>query len=86
MYGVVGGFLCVLYFLKTSLYFELILILIFPTLIEFITGYLYLKIKKTRLWDYSEEFFSLKGIICLKFSFFWFIISAFYYYLVLPLI
>lgn len=81
MYGLMGVFLVLIYFVNLSLVSKLILIFIIPTLIEFLTGYLYLRIKKIRLWDYSEEKFNFMGIICLKFSLIWFIISVIYYFL-----
>ncbi len=81
MYGVMSVFLTLIYFINMSLVFKLILIFIIPTLIEFLTGYLYLKTKGIRLWDYSKEKFNFMGIICLRFSLVWFIISVIYYYL-----
>jgi uncharacterized membrane protein len=86
MYGLVGISLVLIHYLKVSLIYELLLLFIVPTLIEFITGYLYLKIKNIRLWNYQDELYNWKGLICLKFSFFWFIISAVYFYLILPLL
>ena len=86
MYGLTGAFLVFLYFFNISLIFKIILMFIFPTFIEFITGYLYLKIRKIYLWNYSKEPFNFMGIICPLFSFYWFIISLIYYYLFLPLI
>lgn len=84
MYGFTGIFLVLIYSFNTSLAFKLFLILIIPTLIEFLTGYVYFKIKRIRLWDYSKEKLNFMGIICLRFSLIWFIISVFYYYLVIP--
>ena len=83
MYGFMGAFLVFIYFLDLSPVFKLILIFIVPISIEFITGYLYFKIKKVRLWDYSKEKFNFLGIICLRFSLIWFIVSVVYYYLFL---
>jgi len=85
IYGLTGAFLIFLYFLNISLSFKLILIFIFPTLIEFVIGYLYLKTKRVYLWDYSKESFNFMGLICLRFSLIWFIFAIIYYYLVLPL-
>ena len=83
MYGLIAAFLTILYFLQISLVSKLILMFIIPTLIEFTTGYLYLKIKKIHLWDYREEKYNFMGLICPLFSFFWFIISVLYYFLFL---
>jgi uncharacterized membrane protein len=86
MYGLTSIFLFFVYFLNISLVVKLILIFVFPTIVEFVTGYLYLKIKGIYLWDYSKEFLNFKGIICPLFSIFWFIISIIYYYLVIPIL
>ena len=56
------------------------------TLIELIAGELLLKFYNTRLWDYSDEKFNYKGFICLKFSIFWMLLSAGYYFIIHPLI
>ena len=83
-YGFAGAALAILYFFDISLSWNLVIIFIIPTLIEFIIGYSYFKTKKIRLWDYSREKFNLMGIICLRFSLVWFIVSAAYYYMLLP--
>ena len=54
------------------------------TIIELIGGILLLKFFNLRLWDYRDEKFNYKGFICLKFSFFWMLISAVYYFLIHP--
>lgn len=56
------------------------------TVIEYIAGILSLKVVKVRLWDYSDEWGNIQGIICPKFSFFWTILGAIYYFLVHPYI
>ena len=86
IYGLTGAFLVLIYFFNISLLYELILIFIFPTLVEFLTGYFYLKINRVYLWDYSREKFNFKKLICLKFSLIWFVITATYYYLFLQTI
>lgn len=86
MYGLSAVFLYFLYFLNISIIYKVILILLFMTTIEFLTGYLYFLFKKIHLWDYSNQPLNYKGFICLKFSFYWVIIALFYYYLILPFI
>ena len=73
-----------IYLLKTNLAIKILLILILTTGIEFVIGYTYLIIKKARLWDYSSERFNLKGIISLRFSLYWLLLSLIYYYLIIP--
>ena len=86
MYGLTASFLVFIYFLQASLFLKLILIFIFPTLIEFIIGYSYLKIKGKYLWTYFEYSPNFMGIITPLFSLFWFIIAVTYYYSILPII
>ena len=51
---------------------------------EYLAGILCLKIAKVRLWDYSDEWKNVDGIICPKFSLFWALLGAIYYYLIHP--
>ena len=48
------------------------------TLIEYIAGILALKIMKVRLWDYTNEWGNVQGIICPKFSLIWAVLGAVY--------
>lgn len=54
------------------------------TAIEYIAGIIFIKGMKVKLWDYSEEWGNIQGIICPKFSFFWAVLSAVYYFLIHP--
>ena len=54
------------------------------TAIEYIAGILSLKVAHVRLWDYTNEWGNIQGIICPKFSFFWAVLGAAYYFLVHP--
>ncbi len=56
------------------------------TLIEYVTGLLCLYVLKVRLWDYSSEWANLQGLICPRFSAFWAILGALYYFLIHPYI
>lgn len=86
MYGLTGIFLYLISLSNISLYFKILLILIFTTAIEFIIGYSYFKFKNNRLWDYSNQPFNYKGFICPLFSLYWLVISLVYYYLVMTLL
>ncbi|MBQ9098253.1 MAG: putative ABC transporter permease [Clostridia bacterium] len=56
------------------------------TLIELVGGAIAVKCFHVRLWDYSGEWKNFKGLICPKFSLFWGIICAgFYFGLYMPL-
>lgn len=54
------------------------------TLIEYLAGVFCLKYLKVRLWDYSDLWGNVQGIICPLFSFFWAILGAMYYFLIHP--
>ena len=56
------------------------------TLIEYIAGIACLKYLKVRLWDYSNLWGNIQGIICPLFSFFWAALGAAYYFLIHPYI
>ena len=54
------------------------------TLIEYIAGILCLKVMKVRLWDYSDLWGNIQGIICPLFSAIWAALGAVYYFLIHP--
>lgn len=93
-----GCGLCILYLVAqldqhisiSSLFLRrLVIILIMAicmTAIEYIAGICSLKFAKVRLWDYSGEWGNLNGIICPKFSCFWAVLGAIYYFLIHPYI
>lgn len=66
---------------KAMLFF---LMAVSMTLIEYIAGICVLKSSKIRLWDYSNEWGNIQGIICPKFSFFWAMLGALYYFVIHP--
>ncbi|MDU5923679.1 MAG: putative ABC transporter permease [Finegoldia magna] len=51
--------------------------LIIATALEFLSGYLIEKIFKVRYWDYTERFMNVKGLICLRSSLFFGVMSIF---------
>lgn len=54
------------------------------TLLEYIAGLIFIKGMNLKLWDYSDEWGNLQGIICPRFSFFWALLGAVYYFLIHP--
>lgn len=54
------------------------------TAIEYISGIVILKTTKVRLWDYTNEWGNIQGIICPKFSLIWALLGGAYYFLVHP--
>ncbi|MCT4632273.1 MAG: putative ABC transporter permease [Firmicutes bacterium] len=82
-----GSGVCLLYIVSDfniALGFKIVLFTIITTLIEYITGLFFLKYYKTRLWDYSNLKFNVQGIIAPLYSFFWTILSLFFYYILYP--
>ena len=66
---------------KTTLFLGMAICM---TVIEYIAGILALKIMKVRLWDYSNEWGNIQGIICPKFSLIWAVLGAVYYFFIHP--
>lgn len=54
------------------------------TAVEYIAGVFCLRVLNVRLWDYSDAWGNLQGIICPEFSFFWAVLGAVYYFLIHP--
>ncbi|MBR0208046.1 MAG: putative ABC transporter permease [Oscillospiraceae bacterium] len=54
------------------------------TAIEYFAGLALLKWAKLRLWDYSDCRGNVRGLICPRFSFYWAVLGALYYFLVHP--
>lgn len=49
------------------------------TLIEYLTGLIFIKGMRIRLWDYSNQWKNIQGIICPLFTFFWFVLCSIYF-------
>lgn len=62
----------------------LLLAMLVMTLIELFGGFIAVCIFRVRLWDYSGEWMNFHGLICPKFSLFWGLICAAYYFLLYP--
>lgn len=54
------------------------------TLMEYWAGIIFIKGMNIKLWDYSNEWGNIKGIICPKFSLYWMVLSAIYYFIIHP--
>ena len=66
--------------------YKIILLIIIPTLIELLTGFIFEKYFRIKLWDYSKSFLNFKGIICPLASFCWIVLSMIYYFILHDLI
>lgn len=54
------------------------------TIIEYVSGIISIKLAKVRLWDYTNEWGNIQGIICPKFSLIWALFGGAYYLLIHP--
>ncbi len=91
-----GSGLCILYLIALLEDFNLIqshfwnkfvlfsAMAICMTAIEYIAGIVSLKVGKVRLWDYTNEWGNIQGIICPKFSVIWAAIGGIYYFFIHP--
>ena len=52
------------------------------TLIEYIAGIIFIKGMNVKLWDYSNMWGNIQGIICPLYSFFWCVLGAVYYFFI----
>lgn len=76
-----------LHWFQSTFWNRIVLFLIMAvcmTVIEYIAGIFCLKVTKVRLWDYSDEWGNIQGIICPRFSALWAVLGAAYYFLIHP--
>lgn len=52
--------------------------------IELVTGLVFIRFLKKRLWNYEHRFLSIADCVCLKYSIYWVILAFSYEYLLLP--
>lgn len=64
----------------------LAIICVVMTGIEYVSGLIFIKGMGIKLWDYSDRFGNIQGIICPLFSFFWTLIGGMYVFLLDPLV
>lgn len=69
-------------FIQKALLFVLMAMCI--TLMEYVAGIIFIKGMKIKLWDYSNCWGNIKGVICPQYSFYWIILSAVYYFFIHP--
>lgn len=63
---------------------NIIIMGILMTVVEYIAGLIFIKGMNVKLWDYSKEWGNIQGIICPKFSFYWTVIGALYFFFIQP--
>lgn len=86
-FGVVGLFGISLLPIDTGMaWLDAVLIILIMgvamTLIEYIAGLIFIKGMNIKLWDYSDRWGNIQGIICPLFSLFWLLVSAFFYFVI----
>lgn len=54
------------------------------TTLEYLSGYIILKLFNLRLWDYSDNKLNINGFVCFKFSIVWGLMALLFYYLIFP--
>lgn len=54
------------------------------TFVEYIAGLIFIKSMNIKLWDYSSMRGNIQGIICPTYTFYWYLLSAFYYFILHP--
>lgn len=65
-----------------NIFLTAIIMGIILTVIELVTGLIFITYGKIKLWDYSNEWGNYKGIICPLFSLFWCICALIYDYFI----
>lgn len=58
-----------------------LLLFVALTLLEYLTGLIFIKGMKIKLWDYSKQWGNIQGIICPLFSLLWGVVAALFVYL-----
>ncbi|MGN0806712.1 MAG: putative ABC transporter permease [Candidatus Coproplasma sp.] len=90
-FGVVGMYLLCLIPIDTGINWlnaliTVAIIGVVMTLIEYIAGLIFIKGMRVKLWDYSDRWGNIQGIICPLFSFFWLAVGALYYFVIDPFV
>lgn len=75
MYAIAMALIVELYNALPNIIFLIIISFIIPTSVEYITGVLMRRFFHKNYWDYSQEKYNYEGIICLRFSLIWVILS-----------
>lgn len=75
------SFISNFYLQKTFLFIVMALCI---TIFEYIAGLIFIKGMKIKLWDYSKCKGNIQGIICPLYTFFWYLLSASYYFFIHP--
>lgn len=86
LYGFGVLILYLISLLNIHIIYKLLIIVTSLTLLEYITGLIFIKLLNIKLWDYSNTKYNISGIITPVFSLYWLILGSLYIYLINPLI
>lgn len=75
MYAIAMSWILELYKVLPNIMLLIIISFIIPTSVEYITGFLMRRFFHKDYWDYSKEKYNYEGIICLRFSLIWVLLS-----------
>ncbi|MEK4516792.1 putative ABC transporter permease [Paenibacillus sp. FSL H8-0122] len=86
MYGCAPLLLLAAYESRLPFLSFLLLALLIPSAVEFVSGWLLKRMFRRQWWDYSAMPYQLKGHICLKFSLYWWGLSLICIYAIQPMV
>lgn len=69
-----------------AIYIKAVVFFVSNTLLELLTGIIFVKFFRIRLWNYSDRKLNFKGHICIAFSTYWTLLSLFIYMFLYPFI
>ena len=61
-----------------------VLMAICITAMEYIGGLVFIKGMRIQLWDYSDKWGNVGGLVCPEYTFYWWVLSAVYYFFIHP--
>ena len=87
MYGIAMCILILFYYkLQINNFMFILMCIIVPTTVEFISGYLLKYIFNLEFWCYNNQFLNYKGLICFKFALYWTFLTFFFIRYIQPYI
>ena len=87
MYGTAATILVCMYeFLEFSKLSMIPFFFLVPTTVEYVSGFLLEKYFGKSYWDYKDMKYNFQGIICLRFSLAWIVLSALIIFVIQPII
>ncbi len=69
---------------EIPMYARIFLFFAGTTILELVTGEIFLALFGLRLWNYSDRKFNYKGLVCPLFSFYWTVLALLFYIFIFP--